>query len=313
MSEIVLLHHNEPMTTSLAVAAGTDNEHDSVILLVRKYLDDLENFGKVGFEMAPEGISRFEIGNSVVEVKNQRDSKGRRTEFAFLNEPQATLLITFMRNSDTVRRFKVALVKAFYELRDKLAAAVPPAPTFMAVDHRADVIVSADRTFRAIMRSSRAVGLRLPRAIERANFVTRQQTGIDMLATIGLPSADLGAGDDEAGDFGVSDFGAAWLAGNLPLPATICRSSDLYAAYLRWRGNADVCPINRFSRLLLDASPILSKRHVTAIFGGRDVRMRCFIAGDPLRDLPPGSIGKLAATEIERFSVALADWQPESG
>ena len=39
-AELVLLHHNEPMTTSLAIAEGTENTHKSVIQLVRKYIED---------------------------------------------------------------------------------------------------------------------------------------------------------------------------------------------------------------------------------------------------------------------------------
>lgn len=167
MSELVLLHHNEPMTTSEAIAEGVELAHKTIIQLVRKYVDDLGSFGRVAFEMRPLGT---EGGNQWREV-------------AYLNEPQATLLITYMRNSEIVRRFKIALVKAFYEMRDRLA--VSPAPTFSAVDHRADVLVSADRTFRAILRSCRAAGARLPAALARANEVTVKETGIDMLAQIG--------------------------------------------------------------------------------------------------------------------------------
>jgi phage regulator Rha-like protein len=170
MSELVLLHNNEPMTTSLAIAEGTENTHESVIKLVRKYVEDLQEFGTLGFEI--------------------RKSGGLPTEFAYLNEPQSTLLITYMRNSEIVRRFKIALVKAFYELRN----AVLPAPTFTAVDHRADVLVSADRTFRAILRTARAAGARLPDALAKANEITVRETGIDMLAEIGpveRPPADL--------------------------------------------------------------------------------------------------------------------------
>ena len=37
-------------------------------------------------------------------------------ELAILNEQQATLLMTYMKNSDVVKQFKKRLVKAFYEL-----------------------------------------------------------------------------------------------------------------------------------------------------------------------------------------------------
>lgn len=164
MADLVLLHHNEPMTTSLAIAEGTENTHESVIKLVRKYVEDLQEFGSLGFE---------------IRVMRQDGRGGQSGEVAFLNEQQATLLITYMRNNDVVRRFKIALVKAFYELRD---CAVPPAPTFAPMNHGADILVSADRTFRSMLRSCRAIGLRLPQAIGRANEATLRRTGVDLLA-----------------------------------------------------------------------------------------------------------------------------------
>lgn len=91
----------ELVTTSLAIADGTENDHASVIRLVRTYLSDIEEFGGVRFEIEP-----FETNG------------GQQTrEVAILNEQQATLLITYMRNSEIVRTFKKRLVKAFYELR----------------------------------------------------------------------------------------------------------------------------------------------------------------------------------------------------
>jgi hypothetical protein len=41
----------------------------------------------------------------------------KATEVALLNEPQATFLLTLMRNSEIVVKFKLALVKAFFALR----------------------------------------------------------------------------------------------------------------------------------------------------------------------------------------------------
>mgnify|MGYP000950643428 CR=1 FL=1 len=169
MSELVLLHHNEPMTTSLAIADGTENSHESVIKLVRKYVEDLQNFGPLGFEIQ---VGRPGRG-------------GEPTEFAYLNEPQATLLITYMRNSEVVRRFKIALVKAFYEMRDRLRGA-PSRDEPLTLSHRADIAVAADRTFRSFLRSARTAGLRLPQALRQANARTIERTGVDMLAELAV-------------------------------------------------------------------------------------------------------------------------------
>lgn len=91
----------ELVTTSLAIADGTENDHASVIRLVRTYLDDLQEFGGVGFE-----IDSFDTAGGT-----------QAREVAVLNEQQSTLLITYMRNNEIVRKFKKALVKAFYELK----------------------------------------------------------------------------------------------------------------------------------------------------------------------------------------------------
>lgn len=100
MNELVTMHDGRAVTTTLAIAEGTENEHASVIKLVRTYLADLEQFGRVGFEIEP-----FETAGGT-----------QQREVAKLNEQQATLVLTLMRNSEIVVRFKVRLVKAFYEL-----------------------------------------------------------------------------------------------------------------------------------------------------------------------------------------------------
>ncbi|TMN24562.1 Rha family transcriptional regulator [Pseudoxanthomonas sp. X-1] len=87
------------------MAENTDNEHASVIKLVRTYLTDLEEFGLVRFEIRPRSDGQHGGGD---------------TEYAELNEQQSTLLLTYMRNSDTVRFFKKRLVRAFFDMRQRL-------------------------------------------------------------------------------------------------------------------------------------------------------------------------------------------------
>ena len=93
---LVTIKDGDAVTTTLAVALGTQNDHASVIKLVRSYLADLEEFGLLDFKSESTG--------------------GRPTEYAFLTEPQATLLLTFMRNTEIVRAFKKKLVREFWEL-----------------------------------------------------------------------------------------------------------------------------------------------------------------------------------------------------
>lgn len=84
--------YNELVTTSLAIAKGTENQHKSVIQLIRNNISDLEEFGSLAFEMR---------------VMREDGRGGEPTEYALLNEQQATVLITFMRNSEIVKSFKI--------------------------------------------------------------------------------------------------------------------------------------------------------------------------------------------------------------
>lgn len=97
----------EPYTTADTVAQYAQVQTDTVSRLIRKHMKDLEEFGKVGFEIRLPAPG----------------SKGGRPEKLYhLNEQQATLLITYLKNTAPVRRFKKALVRGFYEARQELAA-----------------------------------------------------------------------------------------------------------------------------------------------------------------------------------------------
>lgn len=106
MNSIVTLNDtNCPITTSLAIAEGVGNPHASVIKVIRQNAADFEEFGMIGFEIQPKPTG-------------QRG--GSDTEYAILNEQQSALLLTYFRNNDTVKAFKKALIKAFFEMRDEL-------------------------------------------------------------------------------------------------------------------------------------------------------------------------------------------------
>ena len=91
----------EPYTLSSIISDNAGITHHAVKEQIRKHLLELEKFVKVAFKMTP-----LESGQS------KRDY--------ILNEQQATLLITFLRNTAPVIAFKSALVKAFFELRNEV-------------------------------------------------------------------------------------------------------------------------------------------------------------------------------------------------
>lgn len=101
MNELVTLKGNDIFTDSMVIANGTGNQHKSVISLIKKYISKFEKFGTVRFS----------------DLKSTNSKGGRPTKICKLNEEQATLLITFLDNTDTVVDFKVELVKQFYAMR----------------------------------------------------------------------------------------------------------------------------------------------------------------------------------------------------
>ena len=92
----------EPYTLSSIVAECAEIKHRHLKILLNKHREDFESFGKVQFKISPS-----ESG------QNARDY--------ILNEQQATLLITYLRNTEPVKEFKKNLVKAFFEMRDELS------------------------------------------------------------------------------------------------------------------------------------------------------------------------------------------------
>ena len=91
-------------TTSEIVAKYTGVSVEHVRQLTDKHKGQLERFGILGFE------------------NSKLDGRGRPHKIWHYNEQQATLLITFMRNTDAVVEFKSNLVAAFYSQRDELTA-----------------------------------------------------------------------------------------------------------------------------------------------------------------------------------------------
>ena len=93
----------EPYTTSEIIAECAEVKYDTVQSLIRNHQEDFESYGIIGFEI------------------RKLDGRGRPMKIYRLNEQQATLLITYLKNTEPVRRFKMNLVKAFFEMREELS------------------------------------------------------------------------------------------------------------------------------------------------------------------------------------------------
>ena len=108
MNNLVFLEPNSikavPFTTSDVIAKYAKIKHHAVQQMISKHESSLKKFGQVAFEMRAVVYSR---GTNQEKIYH-------------LNEEQATLLITFLKNTETVIDFKVELVKQFYQMRSEL-------------------------------------------------------------------------------------------------------------------------------------------------------------------------------------------------
>jgi len=106
MNNLVFLEPNcikaVPFTTSDIIAERTNNSYRSIQRTIENQINRLEKFGIVRFEITVSGKA------------------GRPKKVYQLNEQQATLLITFLKNNDIVADFKTELVRQFYEMRSEL-------------------------------------------------------------------------------------------------------------------------------------------------------------------------------------------------
>jgi len=99
MMELVKVRDNDIFTDSLIISEATGNAHDSVTKLIKKYSDIFKEFGELSTDLKSGQIGKKDI------------------TIVLLNEPQSTLLMTFLGNSKKVVLFKKELVKQFYAMR----------------------------------------------------------------------------------------------------------------------------------------------------------------------------------------------------
>ena len=102
MNELVIIKGKELFTNSLVIADGTQNEHKSVIRIIDVYKEKFERWGEIRFS----------------DLKSTNPLGGRPTTVAYLNEQQATFLVTLLKNNDIVVNFKAELVDQFYKMRE---------------------------------------------------------------------------------------------------------------------------------------------------------------------------------------------------
>ena len=130
----------EPYTTSEIIAECAEVQHHTITRLVRDNKADFEALGILGFKIhkldkrgqpkkcyilneqqATLLITYLKNTEPVRQFKISPSKSGQNVRDYILNEQQATLLITYLRNTEPVKEFKKNLVKAFFEMREELS------------------------------------------------------------------------------------------------------------------------------------------------------------------------------------------------
>lgn len=95
---------------SRLIAEELGIQHETFMRTIKKYLDEIQEFGHLRFENAT--------------VQNSVGAKNT-VVFCYLNEDQATYAMTLSRNTDKVRLCKRNLVKAFSEAKKVIQTVIP--------------------------------------------------------------------------------------------------------------------------------------------------------------------------------------------
>ncbi len=111
----------------------------------------------------------------------------------------------------------------------------------------ADRIAAASRIFNQLVRSGHVARMALPAAIRRAASVALRETGVDMVAELGIAAhvdameslalSGRGWNGDEPSSPGYASvvrFWEGWADGSLGLPFQSCTTAQAYAAYAAW-------------------------------------------------------------------------------
>lgn len=274
----------------------------------------------------PRQAIESHVDDDDVQKLDAIDSLGRSQQANHVNEPGLYALI-FGSRKPAARAFKRWVThEVLPSIRQSGRYEAPGTPASPGrgpwLSHEADALTSADRIFRAGLRSARSAGLPTARAIASAAALCQRKTGIDLLAELQAHDATQ-PGQAKGGCPGWdahtpqrfwSEFASGSLPGfernngqDLPLPAL---TRDLYALYRHWCQRQGLCPAplpqvvhawQRHCGLIL-----LHKRHS---INGRKSSLQGFLTHTPITAArPPSWWGQQAQT----FRAALARYEQEA-
>ena len=152
---------NEPRVESKLIANGLGIKHRYLVDQVDKYQDQLKGFGILRFE-----TSKINRG------------RGRPERLVYLNENQCYAMVTLSKNTQKAVSLKFALVKAFAEAREAVAANEDYLPNYRETHNNVSLLV-------------RLHGSSVPESIHHANLerMINKALGLPSGCRKQLPSA----------------------------------------------------------------------------------------------------------------------------
>lgn len=259
MSEIIELSvtNGQPTTTSLAIAEHFGKQHAHVLRDIEKLAaqneGDQSNFG---------GVSPKSEFGTFIDLNFQGGAyKGGNGELRPMYHitKDGFMFLAMGFTGKEAAQWKVKFIAAFNAMERQLlenaaAQQVPQPSAQLFLSHTADIIVAADRTFRAGMRTGRQAGLTTAQSIRRANQLAYLKTGINMLEELkatdhleDLEKKEAIKTDD------LDEFFAAFEGGELPGGGCVpMLSTQLHRIYVYWcaRNNVDALKPPKFVQAL---------------------------------------------------------------
>lgn len=178
---------------------------------------------------------------------------GGPQEVRIISEPDMLRLIVGSKLPAAERFERWVFEEVLPSIRKTGRYEVPPPDlgTTPRLPQPADRIAAASRIFNQLVRSGNVARMALPAAIRRAAAVALRETGVDMVAELGIAAhveameslalSGRGWNGDEPASPGYASvvrFWEGWADGSLGLPFQSCTTAQAYAAYTAWCRNA---------------------------------------------------------------------------
>jgi len=156
---------NELRVSHRVIAEQVGVQQKNIVELLRKYESDFLEFGRLPFKTEVD-----KIGNQ----------GGLKPKTFYLNEQQATLLMTYLRNSEKVRIFKKRLVKEFFTMREELKKIQQF--DISKLEERAKLLEISEKEFGIFERVFYKIGITRPEELAiTSNRAVAKETGVDFI------------------------------------------------------------------------------------------------------------------------------------